>query len=595
MVKLDIIGDWQRTHYCGELTQSHTGQEVTLMGWVQRRRDHGGVIFVDLRDRTGIVQIVFNPEISVDAHKKAHALRSEWVLAVKGKVYRRPEGMENPKISTGYIEVMVSELKILNTSIQPPFLIEDSIDVGEPIRLSYRYLDLRRPRLLKNIIKRHLATQAVRQYFSSHGFIEVETPFLAKSTPEGARDFLVPSRLNPGKFYALPQSPQLFKQLLMVAGIDRYFQIVRCFRDEDLRADRQPEFTQIDLEMSFVREEDIIAVSEGLMKELCKEVFDIEVSIPFPSFSYEEAMALYGSDRPDIRFDLRLKDLTEIFSDSDFKVFSETVKEGGLIKAINVKGGVSLSRKEIDELTRFVMQFGAKGLAWIKVKGGNFQSPVAKFLSLGEKEALREALNLEDGDLVFFSADTPEVVHNCLGNLRVEIAKRMRLIPEDRFCFCWIRHFPMFEYDSAEGRWTTVHHPFTMPIEEEISYLPDEPERVHSHSYDIVLNGVEIGGGSIRIHRRDIQEMVFDIIQIGKEEAQEKFGFLLEALDYGAPPHGGIAFGFDRLLMLLCGCDSIRDVIAFPKTQKATCLTMDAPSRVEAQQLKELSIKLDLK
>lgn len=594
MIELDTLGNWYRTLYCGQLRESHIGQEVTLMGWVQRRRDHGGVIFIDLRDRTGIAQIVFNPEIDIDTHRKAHTLRSEWVLAIKGKVRPRPEGMENPKLPTGYIEVVVNELKIFNSSFPPPFLIEDSIEVAEATRLCYRYLDLRRPKLLKNLIKRHLSSQIIRQYFSDHGFVEIETPFLAKSTPEGARDFLVPSRLNPGKFYALPQSPQLFKQLLMIAGLDRYFQIVHCLRDEDLRADRQPEFTQIDLEMSFVKEEDIMAISEGLMKDLCKKVFGIEVSTPFPCFTYEEAIGFYGTDKPDIRFDLKLKDVTKIFSKSNVKVFSEAIKRGGLVKAVNAKGA-ALSRKEIDDLTEFVGEFGAKGLAWIKVKGTDWHSPIAKILSSGERDALTKTLDLKDGDLVFFVADIPEIVHLSLGNLRLELAKKLGLVPQNQFCFCWVKHFPMFEYDTAEGRWDTAHHPFTMPIEEEMKYLPEEPEKVHSHSYDIVLNGVEIGGGSIRVHRRNIQEMIFDIIQIGKEEAQEKFGFLLEALTYGAPPHGGIAFGFDRLLMLLCGCSSIRDVIPFPKTQKATCLTTDAPSRVETQQLKELSIKLDLK
>lgn len=594
MTELDLLGDWHRTHYCGQLRKSHIGQEVILMGWVQRRRDHGGVIFVDLRDRTGIAQIVFSPQTAINAHKKAHALRSEWVLAIKGKVRKRPEGMENPKLPTGYIEVVADELRIFNSSFSPPFLIEDSVEVAEAIRLYYRYLDLRRPKLLKNLIKRHLSTQIVRQYLSSHEFVEIETPFLAKSTPEGARDFLVPSRLNPGKFYALPQSPQLFKQLLMIAGLDKYFQIVRCFRDEDLRADRQPEFTQIDLEMSFIKEEDIMAITEGLMKELCEKAFDIEVSTPFPCFTYEEAIGLYGSDKPDIRFGLKLRDVTKIFSNSNIKVFSEAINRGGLVKAINAKGA-ALSRKEIDDLTRFVGEFGAKGLAWIKVKGTDWHSPIAKFFSSEERDALTETLDLKDGDLVFFIADIPEIVHLSLGNLRLELARKLGIIPQNRFCFCWVKHFPMFEYDTAQGRWSTVHHPFTMPIEEEMRYLPEKPEKVHSHSYDIILNGVEIGGGSIRIHRRDIQEMIFDIIQIGKEEAQEKFGFLLEALTYGAPPHGGIALGFDRLLMLLCGCSSIRDVIPFPKTQKATCLTTDAPSMVEIQQLKELSIKLDLK
>jgi len=595
-VELDIdsLGDWKRTHFCAAITEKDLKKEVILMGWVQRRRDHGGVIFVDLRDKTGLVQVVFDPSISKQAHERADYLRAEWVIAVKGRVRHRPQGMENPKLATGYFEVAVNEIKILNTSPSLPILIEDHLEIGEAVRLNFRYLDLRRPGLMRNIIKRHECAQAVRQFLSNHGFLEIETPFLTKSTPEGARDFLVPSRLHPGKFYALPQSPQLFKQMLMISGFDRYFQIVRCFRDEDLRADRQPEFTQIDMEMSFVNEEDVMEISEQLLVYLCERVFGKTLSTPFPKLTYAEALARYGTDRPDLRFGLELQEITDIMAKSKFEVFASVVQKGGIIKAINLKKGSVLSRKEIDDLTKFVIRFGAKGLAWIKVKGAEWQSPIVKFFSEEEKNALAHRLKMKDGDLVFFVADEPQIVHEALANLRVELAKKMDLIPEDALCFCWITDFPMFEYDAIEGRWQTVHHPFTMPKEEDLLYLPEHPEKVKAHSYDIVLNGTEIGGGSIRIHRKNIQELVFKIIELSEREVTEKFGFLLEALNYGAPPHGGIAFGFDRLLMLLCGCESIRDVIAFPKTQKASCLLSGAPSTVTAEQLHELFLKLDV-
>ncbi len=588
----DILGEMRRTHNCYELGADDVGREVVLMGWVQRRRDHGGVIFVDLRDKEGITQVVFNPELDKKVHEKAHAIRNEYVIGVRGRVEKRPEGMVNPNILTGEIEVLVTELKILNTAKTPPFLIEDTVDVSENIRLKYRHLDLRRPHLQKNIILRHKASASVRQYLNNHGFVDIETPVLTRSTPEGARDYLVPSRVNPGQFYALPQSPQIFKQLLMISGFDRYYQIVRCFRDEDLRADRQPEFTQIDLEMSFVGEDDVIRISEGMIAALFKDVLGKTIDLPFERLTYDEAVARFGLDKPDTRFGLELKDISDIVKGSGFKVFSSVVEKGGLVKALNAKGCIDFSRKEIDDLTELVAVYRAKGLAWIKVREDAWQSPIAKFFTEKEKEALASRLEMEAGDLVFFVADRPKIVNEALGHLRNHLGKRLGLIDENEFRFAWITHFPLLEYDETEKRNQALHHPFTAPFEEDYPLLNDDPLSVKSRAYDLVLNGCEIGGGSIRNHQKYIQEKVFKALGMDRETYEEKFGFLLSALDSGAPPHGGIAFGFDRLVMLLCGGSSIRDVIAFPKTQKASCILTNAPAEAGKAQLDELSLKI---
>ncbi|ADU96630.1 aspartyl-tRNA synthetase [Thermovibrio ammonificans HB-1] len=591
---LEHLGSFKRTHYCGEISEKDLGKDVKVAGWVDTTRDHGGVVFIDLRDRTGKVQVVFSPEISKELVEKAKKLRHEYVVAVEGEVRRRPEGTENPKLKTGNYEIYAKKLQILNRSLPLPFPIEDNVKVSEEVRLKYRFLDLRRPKMAENLLFRHRLYRVVREVFNEEGFVEVETPYLTKSTPEGARDFLVPSRIYPGKFYALPQSPQLFKQILMVAGIDRYYQIARCFRDEDLRADRQPEFTQIDFEMSFVAERDVMAVAEKFIRRAYKELLGIEIG-EIPVMTYDEAMSRFGTDRPDTRFGLELKEITDIAKQCNFKVFRSVAEKGGIVKALNFKGGAKLSRKEIDELTKFVGVYGAKGLAWIKVLPDGLQSPIVKFFTEGEMNEILKRLEAEVGDILFFVADKPEVVNAALANLRLKLGKMANLIDESKVNILWVVDFPMFEWNEEEERWEALHHPFTSPKEEDIEKLLENPGAVRARAYDMVLNGVEIGGGSIRIHREDVQEKVFKVIGLSEEEAKERFGFLLEALKYGAPPHGGMAFGLDRLCAIMRGEESIRDVIAFPKTQRGQCLLTGAPDTVREEQLDELHIEVKTK
>jgi len=590
---------FSRTHGCGEIREEQIGRQVRLAGWVQTVRDLGGVIFIDLRDRTGIVQVVINAETSPEAHLKAQGVRSEFVLELEGEVRKRPPETENPKILTGKVEVAVGRLSVLNESLPPPFPIEDEAEVAENVRLRYRYLDLRRPRMLSNFLLRHRAMQTVRRFLDEKGFLEVETPFLTRSTPEGARDFLVPSRLQPGRFYALPQSPQLFKQLLMVAGFDRYFQIVKCFRDEDLRKDRQPEFTQIDLEMSFVDELAVQELAEGLVAALFRQTLGIELSRPFPRLTYQEAMARFGTDKPDIRYGLELVDLSQVFRKSGFKLFAQAVEKGGVVKALPLKGMAGLSRAELDRMQgeenlklHYQVQTGAKGVAWVKLLPEGWQGPVAKALSHAEQQEVAQLAGLQPGDLILFVAGDPPVVNPTLDILRSHFGKKMGLIQEEEFKFLWVTEFPLLEYDSAEGRFAAVHHPFTAPHPEDLHLLEVDPAQVRARAYDLVLNGNEIGGGSIRNHRLDLQMALFRALGIPEQEVQEKFRFLLEALAYGTPPHGGIAFGFDRLIMLMAKAATIRDVIAFPKTQRGACLLTEAPAQVEPKQLEELWIQV---
>jgi aspartyl-tRNA synthetase len=591
---IETLGDWKRSHNCGTLGSENVGQSVTLMGWVAKRRDHGGVIFIDLRDRYGITQAVFNPQHDSAAHGKAESLRSEYVIAVEGVVEARPEGMVNPRLDTGTVEVNCHALRVLNTSPPPPFVLDDSAELGEEIRLKYRFLDLRRPSMQQNLLLRHRAYQKTRKLMDSMEFIEIETPFLIKSTPEGARDFLVPSRVNPGRFFALPQSPQTYKQLLMVAGFDRYFQIVKCFRDEDLRADRQPEFTQIDIEMSFINERDIMEVAERITRVLFAELRDIQLPDPFPALSYSEAIDVYGSDKPDLRFGLELRDATEAARASEFKIFHTVLDNGGQIKGINLKGKNKLPRSHIDNLIAYAQGLGAKGLSWIKHADNGLESSIVKFFPEQSQNLLIQALDSEPGDLLLFVADQSARVAHILGALRLELARRFELIAADVFRPLWVTRFPLLEYDAETDRYVAMHHPFTAPMEEDLALLETDPLAVRARAYDLVLNGNEIAGGSIRISQRSIQSRMFELLALSQEEAVHKFGFLLDALEYGAPPHGGIAFGFDRLVAILAGKDSIREVIAFPKTNKAMGLMENSPTEVASTQLRELSIQVRL-
>ncbi|MBX6395865.1 MAG: aspartate--tRNA ligase [Alicyclobacillaceae bacterium] len=580
-----------RTAECGRLTESDIGAEVILSGWVQRRRDLGGVIFLDLRDRSGVVQVVCSREFGEKAFETADQLRNEYVVTVRGEVVARDPETVNPNLETGTIEVRAREVELVNRAKPTPFPIEDGIDVDESVRLRYRYLDLRRPEMQRTMILRHRALQKVRRFLDEHGFLEIETPMLTRSTPEGARDYLVPSRVHPGQFYALPQSPQLFKQLLMVAGFERYFQLVRCFRDEDLRADRQPEFTQIDIEMSFMPLDEFQGLMEQLMVELFGELLGVEIQRPFRRIPYDEAMLRYGSDKPDVRFGLEIQDVTHLVKDSQFRVFRGAIESGGVVRALNAKGCGSFSRKEIDDLGAFAGQLGAKGLAWMIVAEEGVKSPIAKFFSEREIQDLLSTLDAETGDLLLFVADRPELCATVLGQLRLHLGRRLNLIDDNTFAFVWVTDFPLFTYDEEEKRWVAEHHPFTMPRWEDIDKMETDPGKVRAQAYDMVLNGYEIGGGSLRIFRRDIQETMFRVLGFTPEEAREKFGFLLEAFEYGTPPHGGIAFGFDRIIMLMAGKSSIRECIAFPKTASASCLLTGAPSEVSPRQWEELHIQ----
>lgn len=593
---METMAGMHRSCGCGRVTEKDCGKELTLAGWVNTRRDHGGLIFIDLRDRSGIVQVVMSPQYGEDAFHKAEDVRSEYVLAIRGIVRERSPETVNPKMQTGKIEVVVSEMRVLNKAKTPPFYVEDGIDVDETVRLKHRYIDLRRPEMQRNLIMRHKIVHEMRQFLDAHDFLEVETPILTKSTPEGARDYLVPSRVNPGKFYALPQSPQLFKQLLMVSGLERYFQIARCFRDEDLRADRQPEFTQLDIELSFEDQDFILDLMEHMMQRIFKNVLNVDIQIPFKRITWDDAMNLYGSDKPDLRFDMHFYDISDLLRDTGFKVFRNVLDNGGIVKAITVKGDAAIPRRELDGLVDYVGNYGAKGLAWIGLnKDGSLKCQITKFLGEDKIREIDKFCEAENGDLILIIADKPKVVAQALGELRLEMARRMNLIDENEFCFRWVTDFPMFEYSEEDKRWVAEHHPFTAPRDEDVQYLLTDPSKVYAKAYDMVLNGVEAGGGSLRIYQEELQEKVFKAIGITHEEAQEKFGFLLDAFRYGAPPHAGIALGLDRLVMLMLRLGSIRDVIAFPKTQSAIDQMTQAPSEVVDMQLKELHIRVDVK
>ena len=582
----------KRTVYCGLVTEELVGKEITLHGWVQKRRDHGGVIFIDLRDREGVMQVVFNPQHNQAAFEIADTLRSEYVIEVTGTVALRGEGLKNPNLKTGTMELEVHDVELLAKAKTPPIYIEDDKVASDELRMKYRYLDMRRKPVLENLRLRHKTTRAIREYLDTEGFIDVETPYLAKSTPEGARDYLVPSRVHEGSFYALPQSPQTFKQLLMGGGLDRYYQIVRCFRDEDLRGDRQPEFTQVDIETSFLSAEEIQEMMEGLLKKVMKDTLGVEVTTPFPRLSFAEAMSRYGNDKPDTRFALELIDVADIVKDSDLKVFSTVVENGGHVKALNLKGlADEYSRKDADSLAQFVAKYGAKGLAWLKVEEDGLKGPIAKFL-VNQETALRERLDAEVGDIIFFCADKPSVVAQSLSELRLHFGRKHELIDQSKFNFLWVVDWPLLEYDEDANRYVAMHHPFTRPVNEDFNALLEDPAAAKAQAYDIVLNGYELGGGSLRIYRRDMQEAMFNVLGFTKESAQEQFGFLMDALDYGFPPHGGIALGLDRLVMLLAGEDNIREVIAFPKNGSAMDTMTQAPSPVSEQQLQELSLKI---
>lgn len=593
---METMAGMHRSCGCGRVTEKDCGKELTLAGWVNTRRDHGGLIFIDLRDRSGIVQVVMSPQYGEDAFHKAEDVRSEYVLAIRGIVRERSPETANPKMQTGKIEVVVSEMRVLNKAKTPPFYVEDGIDVDETVRLKHRYIDLRRPEMQRNLIMRHKIVHEMRQFLDAHDFLEVETPILTKSTPEGARDYLVPSRVNPGKFYALPQSPQLFKQLLMVSGLERYFQIARCFRDEDLRADRQPEFTQLDIELSFEDQDFILDLMEHMMQRIFKNVLNVDIQIPFKRITWDDAMNLYGSDKPDLRFDMHFYDISDLLRDTGFKVFRNVLDNGGIVKAITVNGDAAIPRRELDGLVDYVGNYGAKGLAWIGLnKDGSLKCQITKFLGEDKIREIGKFCEAENGDLILIIADKPKVVAQALGELRLEMARRMNLIDENEFCFRWVTDFPMFEYSEEDKRWVAEHHPFTAPRDEDVQYLLTDPSKVYAKAYDMVLNGVEAGGGSLRIYQEELQEKVFKAIGITHEEAQEKFGFLLDAFRYGAPPHAGIALGLDRLVMLMLRLGSIRDVIAFPKTQSAIDQMTQAPSEVVDMQLKELHIRVDVK